>query len=70
MLIVDRIEGDLAVVETDTGAFIDVPLEDISGDVEGGSVLRKTGSDTYAVDEEATADRSNRIQAKARRLFR
>lgn len=70
MLVVDRIEGDIAVVEVDAKTFVDVPLENISGNVESGSVLRKVGENTYAADEEATADRSKRVQAKAHRLFR
>lgn len=70
MLIVDRIEGDLAVVEVDANTFENVPVEDISGEVRAGAVLHEIGPGEYAVDEGETATRTKRIQKKARQLFR
>lgn len=70
MLIVDRIEGDLAVVEADVDTFEDVPVADIEGDVRAGAVLREIAPGEYAVSEDETAARAARIRAKARRLFR
>ena len=40
-MIVDRIEGELAVVELDKGKFVDIPVEKISGRVRDGAVLVK-----------------------------
>ena len=68
-MVIDRIEGDVAVVELDEGTFIDVPLARIEGALRDGAVLaaREGG---YAVDEDATAARRADLQAKAARLFR
>lgn len=70
MLIVDRIEGDIAVVEVGADTFVDVPVGDIEGDVRTGAVLREIAPGEYVVSEGDTAGRARRIQAKARRLFR
>lgn len=70
MLIVDRIEGDVAVVEVDVDRFEDVPVADIEGDVRRGAVLREIAPGEYVVSENETAARAARIRAKARRLFR
>lgn len=70
MPIVDRIEGDVAVVERGIGSFQDVPLDDIAGPVRAGDVLREVAPGRYEVDEEETAERARRIRAKAKRLFR
>lgn len=70
MLIVDRIEGDVAVVEVDIDRFEDVPVADIGGDVRRGVVLREIAPGEYVVSEDETSERSERVRAKARRLFR
>ena len=69
MIVIDRIEGSVAVVELDRETFIDVPLDCIEGDVRAGATLRET-DDGYAVDEQATAARHAAVQEKANRLFR
>lgn len=68
MLIVDRVEGGLAVVETDDG-HVDVPVSEISGRVRDGVVLVQEDG-TYLVDEDATRERLDRISEKAKGLFR
>lgn len=68
MLIVDRVEGGLAVVETDDG-HVDVPVSEISGHVRDGVVLVQEDG-TYLVDEDATRERLDRISEKAKGLFR
>ena len=68
-LIIDRIEGDVAVVETEDGSFTDVPLARIAGKAREGAVLAKAPLG-YTVDEEATAARRAAMQEKANRLFR
>lgn len=69
MIVVDRIEGDLAVVEVEKGQFQNVPLADISGRVRDGALLRLVGKDQYEVDEVATANRRLAMQQKMRGLF-
>lgn len=70
MLIVDRIEGDVAVVETGVDTFEDVPVDDIRGAVRVGAVLCEVAPGEYVVSEDETDERARHIQAKARRLFR
>lgn len=66
MLIIDRIEGELAVVETENG-YIDVPLSEIEGNARDGAVLAALG-DGYAVDEATTEERLEAMRAKRQRL--
>lgn len=68
-VIVDRIEGRLAVVELAKGETRTVPLDLIEGRVRDGAVLAERDG-RYVVDEEATAERTARVVEKRRRLFK
>lgn len=68
MLIIDRIEGDKAIVETSEG-HIDVALGDIEGKARDGAVLTDKGSGNYAVDEAKTKERSDRASSRTKSLF-
>ena len=68
MLIIDRIEGDKAIVETSEG-HIDVALGDIEGKARDGAVLTDRGSGKYAVDEAKTKERSDRASSRTKSLF-
>lgn len=60
-LIVDRIEGDIAVCEDSDLNMININIDDIVGNVKDGVVLVLHKS-TYKVDEKLTLDRKNKIQ--------
>lgn len=68
-MIIDRIEGDIAVVEVEKGQLRDVPLARIEGRARDGAVLIAQDGG-YAVDEAATAQRLDAVNAKRRRVFR
>lgn len=68
-MIVDRIEGKLAVVELDKGKFVDIPAGKISGRVRDGAVLVKTAAGRYRVDEEETARRAQHAASLLDSLF-
>lgn len=68
MLIIDRIEGSKAVVETPEG-HIGVALGDIEGKARDGAVLTDRGSGKYAVDEAKTKERSDRASSRTKSLF-
>lgn len=70
VLVVDRIEGNLAVVEKDLGSFENVPLSKIAGRVRDGVVLGRRSDGSLFVDEAATKRRTNEMQARARSLFK
>lgn len=67
-VIVDRIEGKLAVVELIKGETRNVPLDLIEGRVRDGAVLVERDG-RYVVDEDATAGRTARVAEKRKRLF-
>lgn len=69
-LVIDRIEGDVAVVEEGKGAFREVPVSSIGGRARDGAVVRETPGGGMEVDEEATERRGSRVADKARSLFR
>lgn len=68
-VIVDRIEGKLAVVELIKGETRNVPLDLIEGRVRDGAVLVERDG-RYVVDEGATAERTARVAEKRKRLFK
>ena len=59
-LIVDRIVGDIAVLEKENRSHIEVLLSDISFDIKEGSVLLFDGSE-YTADDDSEAARRKRI---------
>lgn len=64
--IVDRFEGEYAVLEKEDGTTIDVLKELVSG-AEGDVVVLKDGE--YHADEEQTLVRRRMIEEKMRKLF-
>ncbi len=68
MEIIDRFEGDYAVVECD-GAFQQVPRSRLPVTAKEGDVLRKTDAG-YAVDEPETSRRRQQLAARRRRMLR
>ena len=67
-MVVDRIEGTTAVVETGSG-FVDVPVSQIRGRVRDGAVLVENADGTYTVDEGQSARAAETVQERASRLF-
>lgn len=68
-MVIDRIEGNVAVVEVDKGTFMDVPLSRIDGHARDGATLVKR-CDRFVVDEGETAKRNEAVREKRGRLFR
>lgn len=68
MIIIDRFEGDIAVLETDEG-MISVSRELVPSGAAEGDVLRCENG-TYAADTEATAARRAAVRQKLERLRR
>lgn len=69
MIILDRFEGDQAVLETDDGVR-SVPRDCVLADAAEGDVLMLQADGHYVPDAEATADRRQRLQARFQRLIR
>jgi len=63
MLIIDRFEGDFAVVET-TNGFINIPREDLPANAGEGDVL------TLSLDKNETEARKDRIDGMMNSLFK
>ena len=59
-LIVDRIVGDIAVLEKEDRSHIEVPLSEIAIQIKEGSVLLFDG-DEYTADEDSEALRRKKI---------
>ena len=64
--IVDRFEGEYAVLEKEDGTTIDV-LKELVSAAEGDVVVLKDGE--YYADEEQTLVRRRMIEEKMRKLF-
>lgn len=67
-MVVDRIEGDLAIVEIEKGCFENIPMDRITGHVRDGAVLTPDG-DGYTVDENETKRLSGVVRARLSSLF-
>lgn len=63
-LIIDRFEGDFAVIELPDGKMIDCPKALLPDDAKEGSILNIT------VDETATNDKLKKVTERMNRLFR
>ena len=68
-LIVDRIVGDIAVLERDDKSHIEVPLSEIAPEIKEGSVLLFDG-DRYTADKDSEAARRKKIFEMQERLKR
>jgi hypothetical protein len=63
MLIIDRFEGNFAVVETSTG-MVNIPRVDIPKTAREGDTL------IFLIDKDATDKRKERIEKKMNKLFK
>ena len=68
MNIIDRFEGEFAVVETDSG-MIDVPRAELPENAAEGDVL-VNNEGTWYVDENATEERRSSMRSRLRGLIR
>ncbi len=68
MLIIDRIEAEIAVIETDSG-MIELSRSLLPDNVQEGDVIAEENG-SYIVDAEATAQRKVAVREKFRRLLR
>lgn len=59
--IINRFEGDYAVVEDENKLMMDIHLKDLPKEVQEGDVLVKNG-DSYSVDLGETERRKKKIQ--------
>lgn len=66
MFIVDRIEDEIVVVETDDG-MIELNIKQIPCEIREGDVLTKT-DDIWLVDKDATESRRSKMIERMRRL--
>lgn len=66
MIIIDRFEGDLAVLETDSG-MIQAARSLLPEHAREGDILTQT-ADGYAVDAEATQARREKLLARMKRI--
>lgn len=67
MIIIDRIEGDFAVVETDSG-MMDIPLSQLPEGSHEGDVLTCTDG-VWSRDIKASEERRKAVAGKLRRLL-
>lgn len=69
MIIVDRIEGALAVCEMDDKSMQNIALSELPAGIKEGDVLA-VDNGTYVIDAKQTKERSERIAQKMNRLFK
>ena len=72
MLVLDRYEGDCAIIEVSGNGVIVNSIVDrklVSPRAKAGSVLVKTEDGSFIVDDEATEERSKTINLKFERLW-
>ena len=68
MLILDRIENDIAVIEADD-KIIEVHISELAENAKGGVVLKESDG-KYIVDSEATAARKEKLASMYRNRLR
>jgi len=55
--IIDRVEGNYAILEKEDGNLINIPIENIKGDFKDGDVLIKIDDEYFEIDKEFTLSR-------------
>ena len=68
MIVIDRFEGDIAVLETDSG-MVDVQRNILPENASEGDVIAEVNG-AYIIDNEATEARRAAVRAKYSRLRR
>ena len=63
MIIIDRFEGDKAVLEVDTG-HVNIPITNLPKGAKEGDVLR------FVIDADETKNRKQRIDGMMNRVFK
>lgn len=70
-LIIDRIEGDMAVCEDRGNHHLNVPIADIAGPAKEGDLLRRNSNGSgYVVDPGGTERRRRELFLRQSNLFR
>lgn len=67
-MVIDRIVGDLVVIEVKPGVYENVQLATISGQARDGAVIVRC-EDGYVVDERKTVEGERAARARMKRLF-
>lgn len=68
-IIIDRIEGEIVVVEINGDRMQDIPKSSIEGQFKEGDILVKGNNGKLRVDEELTKQRREEMAKKLKRLF-
>lgn len=68
--IVDRIEGNYAVCETEEGKMLPVELAILPQGIEEGDVLSKEANGQFFIDREETQRRRDRMRNLSKSLFK
>ena len=68
-LCVDRLEGGLAVCETETGERLTLALDDLPDGVREGSVLEQDETGSFVLDAEAEEKRRRELFDRQEDLF-
>lgn len=68
MIIIDRIEGRIAVLETDEG-ITEISAEELPSDAAEGDILVNSGGE-WRIDREATEQRRALVSNKLKRLMK
>jgi len=63
-IIIDRFEGNIAVVELPNGKTIDCPKELLPENAKEGNIIK------ISIDEEATKEKLNKVTERMNRLFK
>lgn len=66
--IIDRFEGEMAVLEGDGGVMRDLPVEALPAGAKPGDVLTEENG-VFQIDRNATQKRAESIQKQMRDLF-
>lgn len=67
MTVLERYEGNIAVIEED-GVLKDIPRTCLAENIKEGSVIKKSG-DKYVLDEETTSARRKKLAELQDSLF-
>lgn len=66
--IIERFEGDFAIIEKENREFINIPRQDLPSEAKEGDVIIQVGAE-FQIDESETAKRRKMIEELSRNLW-
>ena len=67
--IIDRVEGNYAIIEKENGDMYKISIENIKGDFKEGDILINKDDEYFEIDKKFTLNRKNKINDSMKNMW-